>query len=532
MEPRFGIKGVPGCAGRMSMDKAGKACRRYLMVLAAVVTLLLVSANGAQAATANEKTVYSFLTDTMGYNPAAACGVMSTIYCESRFTANINGLGGAYGICQWGGVRRTRLISWCSSHGYNYTTLSGQLRFMQYELKTYFPRVNNYLKSVTNTSKGAYNAGFYWCYYFEIPANTYSTAVYRGNLAKSRYWSSMGSSSTWLSAAVAENGIKLTWNATSKYGYVVKRALKLSGNYETVATVSGSKKSYTDHSVAIGKKYYYYIQPLDSSGKELDRSNKVSCDVKPSLQDSECRIILSKTEYTYDGKAKKPKVTVIYGDERLSLNRDYTVAYSDNKSAGTAYVKVTGKGEYAGYLKLSFTIHKAEQKITASDIRVYYKRGRIVPSGASAAGKLSYSSANEKVAAVKNGKIYLKGAGITTITVKAAATANYKAASATITLKVLPGATSFTKVVQKGSSLQLTWKTYQRVTGYEIQYAKGSSLKNPKTVTISDKSTATTVLKNLTKGKTYCLRIRCYKLEGSKKLNGAWSQIRKVVLKK
>lgn len=516
----------------MSMDKAGKACTKYLLALAVAMMLLSASADQAQAATANEKTVYAFLTDTLGYCPAAACGVMSNIYCESRFTANINGMGGAYGICQWGGVRRTRLVNWCSSHGYNYTTLTGQLRFMQYELSTYFPRVNNYLKSVSNTSQGAYNAGFYWCYYFEIPADTYSTAVYRGNLAKTRYWSSMGSASTYVSAAVAANGVKLTWNKTSQYGYVIKRSRKLSGTYETIATVSGSKKSYTDHTAVTGKKYYYYVQPLDASGNELDRSNRVSCQVKPSLQDTECRINLSKTAYTYTGVAKKPKVTVVYGDERLALNKDYTVVYVNNKNAGTAYVKVTGKGDYAGSVRLSFTIRKAEQKLTASDTKVYYKSGRSVTLGASAVGKVSYSPENTKVAAVKNGKLYLQGAGITQVTVKAAATANYKAAKTTVTLTVRPGNTSFTKISQKGSTLKLTWKTYQRVTGYEIQYAKGNSLKNPKTVTISDKGTSSWALEKLTKGKTYCLRIRCYKLEGNKKLNGAWSQIRKVTLEK
>ena len=514
------------------MDKAAKACAKYLLVLAAVMTLLFASPDQAQAATANEKTVYTFLTDTLGYCPAAACGVMSNIYCESRFTANINGMGGAYGICQWGGVRRTRLVNWCAGHGYSSATLTGQLRFMQYELNTYFPRVNRYMKSVSNTSQGAYNAGFYWCYYFEIPANTYSTAVYRGNLAKSRYWNSMGSASTYVSASVAANGVKLTWNKTSQYGYVIKRSRKLFGSYETIATLSGSRKSYTDHTAVTGKKYYYYVQPLDASGNAGERSNRVSCEVKPSLQDTECRMKLSKSAYTYTGAAKKPKVTVIYGDERLALNKDYTIVYVNNRNAGTAYVKVTGKGDYAGSARLSFTIRKAEQKLTAADTKVSYKSGRSVTLGASAAGKLSYSAANTKVAAVKKGKLYLQGAGITQVTVKAAATANYKAAEKTVTLTVRPGNTSFTRITQKGNSLKLTWKTYQRVSGYEIQYARGNSLKNPRTVTIRDKRTASCELEKLTKGKTYCLRIRCYKLEGSKKLNGAWSQIRKVTLKK
>ena len=113
---------------------------------------------------------------------------MSNIQYESGFQPGITGMGGAYGICQWTGVRQTRLRNWCSSHGLSYSSMQGQLRFLQYELKTYYPSVYRYMYSVTNNASGAYNAGYYWCYYFERPANTYSTAVYRGQKARSQYW--------------------------------------------------------------------------------------------------------------------------------------------------------------------------------------------------------------------------------------------------------------------------------------------------------------------------------------------------------
>lgn len=333
---------------------------------------------------------------------------------------------------------------------------------MQYELKTYFPTVDHYLKTVKNNNSGAYNAGFYWCYYFERPANTYSTSVYRGNRAKSIYWPQFGSASTYVSAAVAENGIKLTWNATGKEGYLVKRCTKKNGTYATIATIkSGTKKSYTDHGVVRGKKYYYYIVPLAKDGTNMERSNKVSCNVKPSIQDAECRVKLSGTEYVYSGKAKKPKVTVTYADERLVLNRDYTLLYNKNINAGTASVTIAGKGGYAGVLKKTFTIKKAKQTIkAAASVQTVQKNGSYaLKVSASGKGKLKYVTSEPSVVAVKSGKLCPKGAGVAQITVKAAATANYTSASKVITMTVNPAKPAITGIADKGQGrVWLKWK--------------------------------------------------------------------------
>ena len=44
------------------------------------------------------------------------------------------------------------------------------------------------MRGVENTAQGAYDAGYYWCYYFEVPANRSSVSVKRGNIAKDDYF--------------------------------------------------------------------------------------------------------------------------------------------------------------------------------------------------------------------------------------------------------------------------------------------------------------------------------------------------------
>lgn len=87
------------------MERAGKACQKNLLAMIVMAAVMMTAVTVTQAATANEKTAYSFFTDTMELSPAAACGIMSNIASESGFQADINGMGGAYGICQWTGPR-------------------------------------------------------------------------------------------------------------------------------------------------------------------------------------------------------------------------------------------------------------------------------------------------------------------------------------------------------------------------------------------------------------------------------------------
>ena len=144
----------------------------------------------------NETTIYNFLKSEMGLNTAAACGVLANIQKESSFKPTATGDNGtSYGICQWHNSRWDAMKTWCNSKGYDWKTLTGQLNYLKFELSrnnaNYLwngKTIYNYISSVSNTAQGAYDAGYYWCYYYEVPANKASVSVTRGNLAKNTYW--------------------------------------------------------------------------------------------------------------------------------------------------------------------------------------------------------------------------------------------------------------------------------------------------------------------------------------------------------
>lgn len=71
--------------------------------------------------------------------------------------------------------------------------------------------------------------------------------------------------------------------------------------------------------------------------------------------------VLTPQEFVYDGKEKKPSVTVKDGSTVLSDN-DYTVEYAENIHAGTGRVTIRGKGNYTGVKELTFRIARAPLK--------------------------------------------------------------------------------------------------------------------------------------------------------------------------
>jgi len=135
-----------------------------------------------------EKRLYMFMIDQLGFNTAAACGALANIQHESGFRVTAASYDGGYGIVQWTGGRNTKLKSWCAENGYDYQTLEGQAWFLKYELEGSYKKILTYLQGVENSPAGAYDAGYYFCYNFEIPANRAARSVTRGNLAKDTYW--------------------------------------------------------------------------------------------------------------------------------------------------------------------------------------------------------------------------------------------------------------------------------------------------------------------------------------------------------
>ena len=156
---------------------------------------------------------------------------------------------------------------------------------------------------------------------------------------------------------------------------------------------------------------------------------------------SGCTVTLSPTSYTYNGKARKPSVTVTNGTATLTVDTDYTVSYSNNTNVGTATVTVTGTGNCIGTNSTTFKINKAAPKLTFASESV----SKTISDDAfineltkTTDGTVALSSSDTNVATVNSttGIVTIRGAGTVTITAAATAGKNYKAGSASYTLNV------------------------------------------------------------------------------------------------
>ena len=158
----------------------------------AAISKFTVDPNNYPSADISETTdaAYDFLVNELGMNHAGACGILANIQIESGFSPVALGDGNtSYGLCQWHLGRFDALLSFCNKNGLDYSTLQGQLSYMKYELENYYPNVLSYIRSVPDTAQGAYDAAYYWCMHYEIPADTVNNSVLRGNLAMNEYFS-------------------------------------------------------------------------------------------------------------------------------------------------------------------------------------------------------------------------------------------------------------------------------------------------------------------------------------------------------
>ncbi|MBP3326917.1 MAG: leucine-rich repeat protein [Coprococcus sp.] len=82
---------------------------------------------------------------------------------------------------------------------------------------------------------------------------------------------------------------------------------------------------------------------------------------------SSYKVTLSRSEYTYNGKSKKPKVTIKTGRGILKTT-NYTIQYKNNVNIGRATVIIKGKDKYTGTVKKTFIIRPATPNVTAKNV--------------------------------------------------------------------------------------------------------------------------------------------------------------------
>lgn len=102
---------------------------------------------------------------------------------------------------------------------------------------------------------------------------------------------------------------------------------------------------------------------------------------------------------------------------------------------------------------------------------------------------------------------------------------------AELTLKgsvITSKATAFTSLKRSTTTLKTYWKKVSPVSGYQIQYSLDSNFKSSKCVTVTGGTKTSKMLKGLTKGKTYYVRIRSFRNSNGAKVYSDWSKAKKV----
>ena len=293
---------------------------------------------------------------------------------------------------------------------------------------------------------------------------------------------------------------------------------------QTVINATGHKSSgwITDKAASIGVK--------GSKHKECTVCKKILETAEiPALSRisiSKASVTLSTSTYAYDGKAKKPGVTVKLNGKTLKNGTDYTVSYSNNTKVGTAKVTIKGKGNYTGSVSKTYSIKNNFKKATVSGISTKAFTGKNITQSIT----VKYNGKT-----LKNGTDYTvsysSNKNIGTATVKIAGKCSYTG-TITKTFKINPAKQEIQKLTAKSKAFFVDWAQKGSATGYEIQYATNSKFTSAKKVTITNNKTDKTTISKLSGNKKYYVRVRSYTTVKGTKYYGAWSASKSVTTKK
>lgn len=272
-------------------------------------------------------------------------------------------------------------------------------------------------------------------------------------------------------------------------------------------------------------------------------------DVLVRDQISNAKISLKQTKFTANGKSITPQVTAVSSSGKvLALNKDYTVAYTNNKYPGIATATITGKGSYTGTVKKNFTIMPAQvsglktTKRSTTALTLSWTK----QSGVSGYVVQKYDSKNKKWVTCKtitsntNSISLSKLSAATTYSFrvrsykKASGQTLYGSYSATLKTPTAPNKVSSLKFTcdvypkKRKASQTVRWKKQSGVSGYELKFYNmdyDDSYYLEKTKTINKASTGSYTYKvTYATGEGYArVKVRSYKVVNGKKYYGAWS---------
>ena len=343
-----------------------------------------------------------------------------------------------------------------------------------------------------------------WCY----NCNKEQTAVDKGSATGHDVWEYEANHNATCTKAGTKTGYcELCYEMVTVTN---KKDPALGHSYKTVATTKATTKKN-----GVGKVQCIRCKHVKTAKATIYRISSVK---------------LSRTSYIYNGKVKKPAVTVKDSKGKKISKTYYTVTYKNNKKAGTGKAIVKFKGNYSGTLTKTFKIKKAAQKITAKKISATYynhevkdkaktfligakgKGGKITYKKLSGSKKLTVKKKTGKVTVAKGTK---KGTYKIKVKVTAAATTNYKKTTVTktITVKVkVPTKTqkitvNKTMATYYSNRLQVEKKYFvigAKATAGKVTYQKVSGNSN---LTVNSKTGTVTTAKGTPRG-TYKIKVK------------------------
>ena len=243
---------------------------------------------------------------------------------------------------------------------------------------------------------------------------------------------------------------------------------------------------------------------------------------------SKATVKLSKTSYVYNGKARKPSVTVKVKGKTLKRGKDFKVYWKNNKNAGKASCIIKGIGDYKDKKTVKFTIKKKSitPKVKLSVDWKYY-------TGAVRAPKITVSY---KKKTLKKGRDYRivkapsstsNGISVGKVIYVIKLKGNYTGKKR-VEFLIRPKETAIVTAERVKTNLKLIWREQsEMVTGYEIQYSPSMLFWKSRTTTVNITNPKTTKLELKVKDKIYYARIRTYKIVGKQIYYSKWSMARK-----
>lgn len=547
---------------------------------------VFVTLPGLQTQTAQsvELHCYRFFTETMGLNPAAACGILANIYNECAFKPNNlqqyyeNKLGytdesyteavdngtyknfvhdsAGYGLVQftWWEYKRD-FLAYAKKKGKSIGDTQTQLEYLRISMGA--GRIKK-LKGFPNTKQGAYDAGKYFCDSYERPGLK-DQPVKRARLARDTFWPKYKDA-----YARAENGLPnalsapvlLSLKATKKGACFTWEGVTGATKYRVFSdqgsgwTKLGETKemSWTQEPLTSGKVCAFTVCCLNSKGQKVSAYDTeglsltfwaaptlTKCGNTPegiqlrwSNENSPSYLVYRKP---YGGKWETPVpvtgTTTTYTDTTVEPGKWYVYAVrcaDENSKALSSYV--------TGERVIRLPVPQMKTPLNKA-------KGILVRWGASTGAtgfKVFRKSGKERwqcVATVKGAKtlswldksVQKKNGTHYRYTVRAlngSVLSGYEAQGKLCCRLNAPTLTSV-KALKEGK-LSAKWKKNGKATGYDLLWKSG---KKQEAVVVQGKLGHT--FKGLKKGK-YQVYVRAWRREGEQMFYSDWSAGKKVKL--